>query len=82
MQTQETVSNPFPVNPMLIHQIQDRLQNLKGKDLLSHVFRGGASKNLRQTINTICAQYNDNPKLIEGVVGKQTMDLIKEYKSL
>lgn len=78
----QMTENPFPVNPALIHKIQDGLIALPGESLLAIAYRNHAKENIQSCIDRIIFDYPDNPRIIIEVVGKEILDWIEEYKGI
>ena len=63
----------------LINQIQDKLRELPGQDILSIAYREGAN-NPDEVIGRILSDYEDNPRMVIETIGKDIMQLIEELK--
>lgn len=74
--------NEFPVNPMLIHKIQDGLSELKGEDMWTMAIKTGAQRNVKQVIKTIISAYQDNPPTVRELIGKEILGWIEEYEGI
>jgi len=68
-------------NPATIHNIQDKLRELKGRDLLSEAYRNGAN-NPDKVIKQIISDYQDNPSLVIKIVGMDILNLIEEFECI
>lgn len=73
------MNNPFPPNPMLIHIIQDKLNELKGNDLVSIALRDGAKTDLSSAIQMAFGMITDNKRMANEILGEKLISEIKTY---
>lgn len=63
-----------------LSNIETRLRKLKGKTLLHHVIKSAMKDSTICAINFIYSQGVDNPKMMSSVIGKETWELIQNFK--
>ena len=69
----------FPGNPMLIHTIQDRLLRLKGNSILEIALYNAARNGVRGAVALAVSCYEDNPGMMQELLGTALMNDILEY---
>jgi len=69
-------------NPGTIHRIQDNLMDLKGEGVWIAGIRDLAKGNIGYCIKYIISQYDDNPKEVTKLIGKETLKLIEEFEGI
>ena len=72
----------FPRNPFVVHQIQDRLNNLNGFDLLTkHGIIGAAIISYKDSAidPLIKILHKEDRQKVLAIIGEKTMKLIDEY---
>lgn len=71
------MTNPFPRNPAVIHQIQDALCAVQGDTVIREMIRHGAVYDLAGTIKMIKDQCRDGHRVaIVDMVGEKVVTLI------
>lgn len=66
-------------NPALLTQIQDKILALEERGFVTQTYKENIKTKPQEVINMILDQYRESPVYTEFVVGKETMELIKEF---
>ena len=70
----------LPINPMLIHTIQDRILELKGNSILNIALYNAALTDPVSAVRLALSINQDNPKLITELLGEKLMADILQYQ--
>ena len=69
-----------PINPMLIHTIQDRLLLLKGNSILEIALYNAATNDPVSAVRLALSCHQDNPEMMTELLGETLMADIIQYQ--
>ena len=70
----------LPINPMLIHTIQDRILELKGNSILEIALYNAALTDPVSAVRLALSCHQDNPQMMTELLGEKLMTDILQYQ--